>query len=351
MTLNDGSKDNETILAVWPSYDAIFSGWVMQELTQTGGATPKWRTRRIIHPIGGITLDLYRDEEKAREMADAMNQACAIDLENRLLPADEKRSLQLKVSKNLQAKERLASEEKLMLAEAIRRHSNAPRVAGSIVLHAESEEYREELHRQLDEMPYLRVAIVGPPGARKILFGGLKGIWGAPYYPHKRSAEIAMRARIAGGFGLSGSSHWGKTKATIRQILLPRANQLLQLASVQRMLAEALSHGKHVLVCNGIVFWYEADGGIGWQVKSTSSTSESNASTLWKEGAILSKNHGRLVVLPYIKENGEGVSGHTKNGPNDGVAKPRHPDHYVEIPFELLDSDLMIGLYGELPYE
>ncbi|MNN99278.1 hypothetical protein D3C81_2188730 [compost metagenome] len=57
------------------------------------------------------------------------------------------------------------------------------------------------------------------------------------------------------------------------------------------------------------------------------------------------------MVLPYIKESGERVKGHTKNGPNDGRAIPRHPDDYVELPFEVLDGDLMIGLFGELPYE
>jgi hypothetical protein len=69
------------------------------------------------------------------------------------------------------------------------------------------------------------------------------------------------------------------------------------------------------------------------------------------KGTILSKNHGRIVVLPYIKENGERVQGHTKNGPHDGRATPRHPDDHVELPFEALDGDLMIGLFGELPYE
>jgi hypothetical protein len=117
------------------------------------------------------------------------------------------------------------------------------------------------------------------------------------------------------------------------------------------LLAESLARGERVLVSNGIVFWYEDDGGIGWQVKATSSTRESEGATLWKEGTIRSTNHGRLVILPYIKEDGEHVRGHTKNGPNDGPSEPRHPDHYVDIPFSQFDGDLMIGLFGELSYE
>ena len=73
--------------------------------------------------------------------------------------------------------------------------------------------------------------------------------------------------------------------------------------------------------------------------------------TLWPEGTIVSANHGRLVILPFIKENGEHVKGHTRNAPKDGPAKPRHPSQYVEIPFTKLNDDLMIGLFGELPYE
>jgi hypothetical protein len=79
-------------------------------------------------------------------------------------------------------------------------------------------------------------------------------------------------------------------------------------------------------------------------------TSESG-NTIWYKGTILSKNHGRIVVLPYIKENGERVQGHTKNGPHHGRATPRQPDEHVELPFEVLDGYLMIGLFGELPYE
>ena len=62
------------------------------------------------------------------------------------------------------------------------------------------------------------------------------------------------RAEIANGFGFSHEEHWGRCKAAIRKILLPRANQLLQLAGVQRMLAEALMRGEKVLVCGSYVF-------------------------------------------------------------------------------------------------
>jgi hypothetical protein len=247
------------------------------------------------------------------------------------MDAMRKRSLQLKVAKNLQSKERLRDEEALMLAEARRRHANDLRSDPSeIVLPAESTPFRQQLSEQLSEMPYLRVAIVmvretDRSWHRSILYLSHDNKWSKPYTAGERSAEKAMRARIANAFGYSADNHWGKTKAKIRQILLPRANQLLQLASVRRMLAEALANGQKVLVSNGIVFWDEEDGGIGWQVKQTTSTKESEGSTLWKEGTIRSINHGRLVILPYIRESGEQVHGHTRNGPNDGRANRGTP--------------------------
>ncbi|MBU2894583.1 hypothetical protein KO495_14830 [Colwellia sp. D2M02] len=86
-------------------------------------------------------------------------------------------------------------------------------------------------------------------------------------------------------------------------------------------------------------------------MKRILSEAEKSGNTLWRRGTILSKNHGRIVVLPYEKENGEFVQGHTKNAPHDGKAKPRHPKEYVNLPYEVLEDDLMIGLFGELKYE
>jgi hypothetical protein len=355
MKWGDNARDFDAALAIWPNYRPQFNNWLMQELVEQGDQAPTWRDRRVPTEDGRVRGDVYSDYEAASAAAAILNPKLHDALSARDMDATKKRSLQLKVAKSLQSKERLRDEEALMLAEAHRRHANDPRLEPSaIALPAESEPFRQELAEQLSDMPYLKIAIVGQPARRwnrSILYLSHENVWSKPYTAGLRSAAIAMRARISNGFDLSADVHWGKTKASIRQILLPWANQLLQLASVQRMLAEALARGQKVLVSNGIVFWYEEDGGIGWQVKQTTSTKDSEGSTLWKEGTIRSINHGRLVILPYTKESGEQVRGHTRNGPNDGRAKPRHPDHYVDIPFTQLDGDLMIGLFGELPYE
>jgi hypothetical protein len=203
------------------------------------------------------------------------------------------------------------------------------------------------------DFPYVTGARVGDLTDRAALGKGDDGVWRVLTVGslHERGAKLIERSKIASAYGLNPTSHWGEVKATIRQMLLPRANQLLQLASVRRMLDEALARGERVLVSNGIIFWYEETGQVGWLVKTIDSSEASDKTSLWVEGTILSKNHGRLVILPFIKDNGERVKGHTKNAPKDGWAKPRHPSQYLEIPFRRLDGDLMIGLFGELPYE
>lgn len=348
-------RADDTVLAVWPHYRPLHERWFMQELIDKELLPPLWRDRMIPGENDSVRSDHYPDPEAAIAAALAINPVLRAAFAARPMEAVAKRSLELKIDKAVQAKQRLLEEEGLMLREAQRRHAEDERPdAASLKIAPDSERYRQDLAEQLAEMPYLRVAKVGRSNSRwtySLVFLGLDGVWSKPYHAGEKAALTAERAKIANGFDLSATAHWGKTKARIRQILLPRANQLLQLASVQRLLAEALARGDHVIVSNGIVFWYEPEGGIGWQVKATSSISNSEAATIWKEGTILSTNHGRLVVLPYIKENGEQVRGHTKNGPNDGRALPRHPDNYVEIPFSLYDGDLMIGLFGELPYE
>lgn len=122
----------------------------------------------------------------------------------------------------------------MQLREAQRRHADDERLdPSSLNLAPEFERYRQDLAEQLAEMPYLRVAKVGRSNSRwtyALVFLGLDGAWSKPYRAGEKAALTAERAKIANGFALSATAHWGKTKARIRQILLPRANQSLQFA-------------------------------------------------------------------------------------------------------------------------
>lgn len=352
MRWGDSARDHDVVLAAWPSYRPLLDRWLLEELVEAPPGEVRWRDRRIPTDDGFVRMDVHATAAEAEARARDLNEEFGHALRARQMPLDAQTSLLLKVEKHLQAKQRLAREEELMLAEAQRRHGASPPPAEErVTLPEAAEPFRAEVETQLARMPYLKMLLVGAPGRRCVIYKGANGAWSKPYPASERTAARGVRARIANGFGLSHELHWGRAKAEIRRILLPRANQLLQLASVQRLLAEALENGRRVLVSNGIVFWYEEDGQIGWQVKQTAAAANGDGEALWKEGTILSTNHGRLVILPYIKEDGEMVRGHTRNAPHDGPALPRHPDHYVEIPFAQLEDDLMIGLFGELPYE
>lgn len=352
MKWGDRKRDGDPILAVWAEYSLWYGWWHLIEFAERKPHRPEWRDRYIPDSDGTVRGDVYKDESSARDAVAALNPVLFAAIEHRQLDPQIKQSLQLKASKALQAKQRLHNEETLMLQEGKRKHSaDARPSAPELILPEKSEEYRDALAAQLFEMPYLQIAMFGKGHGCRGLRRREGNQWGEPFYLNKRGAVAAHRARIANAYGYSGTAHWGKTKAAIRVDLLPRANQLLKLASVQRLLDEALAKGEHVLVSGNIVFWYEPSGSVGWQVKTVLPSDENDGTAIWDAGEIVSKNHGRIVVLPYTKEDGEMVSGHTKNAPNDGPAMPRHPKHYVKVPFKRLESDLMIGLLGELPYE
>lgn len=339
-------------VATWPKPWYETGMWQLYEYKLCPDGTLKWYFSVIDSGDGHAKTEVLKTHEEAILISIKRNEINLEELSKSNLPAQEKESYRLKSTKTIQAKSRLAMEEQLMLKEAIRRNHGVKRVSATdLYMDRLTENYRSLLANKLNLMPYLEVVLLRPENGRPaILEKQEKNSWSlAPFT--RETAKIAHRSQIANGFNLSGADHWGKTKAAIRKMLLPRANQLLQLAGVKHMLSDAQARGQKVLVANGYVFWFEEDGQIGWQVKEVKSSEKTDGVTLWKEGTIISKNHGRLVILPYIKENGEHVKGHTRNAPGDGRAKPRHPDQYVELPYEVLKDDLMIGLFGELPYE
>jgi hypothetical protein len=336
-------------LAAWPQPWFETGLWQMYELKLCKNDSLKWYHGHIELETKHVKADIYGSYELAAEAAVERNNELSEEITNLNLPISEKESLLLKVEKIVTRQSRLFAEEQLMLSEGIRRHKKTPRPStNNIVLPDNCESLLAPLMEILQETPYINLVRLD----RTSLFREKEHDWSTIAKHTKQTAKYFYREKIAAAFGLNGTEHWGKTKSKIREMLLPRANQLLQLASVKRMLAEAEQQGKKVVVASGFVFWFEENDNVGWIVKEVSySGAEKYGNTLWKKGTILSKNHGRIVVLPYEKENGEFVQGHTKNAPHDGKAKPRHPKEFVELPYEVLEDDLMIGLFGELKYE
>jgi hypothetical protein len=211
MKWGDNARDFDTVLAAWPNYRPLFDNWLMQELVEQGDTAPIWRGRRVPAENGRVRGDVYLDREAAMSAAATLNQTLHNALLAREMDTTKKHSLQLKVAKNLQSKERLHDEEELMLAEARRRHASDPRPNPSaIMLSAESEAFRQELSDQLSEMPYLKVVMVGDSARRwhrSILYLSHDDTWSKPYMAGERSAAQAMQARITElhATGLRGS--------------------------------------------------------------------------------------------------------------------------------------------------
>jgi hypothetical protein len=339
-------------IALYPfMWHQVVGVWLMWALKLQDDGTLKWMKHYVDNGKGAAYSDRYSNFVDANAAAKEFNNSIRARVSALNLSDEQKLSISLKAEKAVTAEERLATEEQLMLHESIKRSANSPKPPKeSLVLPKDGEGYRDDLYICLMESPRIKLARLTGHRITLARKGDLD--WSTVFYTNEKTGQLCFRERIASGFDLSAEAHWGETKARIRAQLLPRANQLLQLASVQRLLDEALAKGQRVLVVGSFVFWYEEGKDVGWTVKSVGgATNSKDGEAIWKEGKIISKNHGRIVVLPYIKENGELVQGHTKNSPKDGKAKPRHPDYFLELPFEILEGDLMIGLFGELPYE
>lgn len=325
--------------------------WQLKALKLFPDSQVSWKRYFYDNGNGHARSAIFNSYEEALAAADEFNQRTRERVAQAVADPVLQASTILKVEKTLTAARRIRDEEELMEREAVKRNAHLPRPAlQDIELLSNVDSLRQPLHQELVRAPYLEM--VALPNFNAYLRRTNDQKWEMIGSLSPKLSQACLRELTARGFGFSGENHWGRTKAEIRSLLLPRANQLLQLASVRQMLAEARARGQRVLVCGGFVFWYEDDGQPRWVVKNTGGESTTEeGTTLWHEGTILSKNHGRIVVLPYIKEDGEQVQGHTKNAPHDGKALPRHRDQYVALPFEILEGDLMLGLFGELHYE
>ncbi|WP_339071498.1 hypothetical protein WIN67_14005 [Pseudomonas idahonensis] len=345
-------RDRLPVLGCWPQpWFKDESVWHMFELQLKPDGNVDWYLRRDDVAHGGYGLIVYQDYDVAVAEAKSTNLLLKHAVSNLALPFEQAESIRLKVQKALTAEERLIGEERLMLMEAMKRHAADPRPRlEDLTVFNGNDVLQAELHKRLLQYPYVQLVFLARYGA--LLEREGRFTWRNIGANSLRVARYAYREKIARGFGMSGTDHWGQTKAAIRDALLPRANKLLQLASVKLLLADALYRGQRVLILGNFVFWYENGVVPQWVVKQVGVSGKSETGeTVWFEGTILSKNHGRIVVLPYIKANGERVQGHTKNAPNDGSALPRHRNDYVELPFEVLNGDLMYSLFGELKYE
>ncbi len=332
------------------NYDPHRDVWHILVLDAIPGQTPRWR-RHNASDIPAPSARRFLRESDARAEVDQLN--TAFDGALFVLPDPARRmSLQLRSHKARQCHERLGEEEQTMLTFAMARGRKlmGERVP-PVSLYPGCEGHQQEVERILQEYPYVRSMLVSGIHRKQLLKKLPDGSWVRIHLPTAQQIRGSHRAKIANGFGLDELAHFGKTKATIRRMLAPESAAMLTQPGIQKVLADALLRRKRALVWGEFVFWYESDG-TGWQVKERSgSPGCEDTEAVWHEGQIHSANFGRIVVLPYIKDNGERVRGHTKNGPHDGKSRVRQPGEELLIDFEQLDGDLMRSLAGQMLYE
>lgn len=346
--------DRSTILAVCPvQFYFRGRGYLIHECRLDKNGELQWYDKPYDLRTQVKRKRFYDSFEEACLSAEDENSKLLSTLETLNLPHEQKCSLILKVKKRTTAQKRLVREEDLMLREALSIYKSKPFLAEEwqdIEIHGASDSLRSALYKRLTETPYVKIVRISEH--RLTLVKGDDNVWRRGLHT-QTTAKYSYREMIARPFGFDGMQNWSKTKASIRAALLPKANKLLQLESVKKHLEQEYKKGVKVILSGDYLFWFEEQGNlVGWQVKFASiPDSDKGKNALWVEGKIVSKNHGRIVVLPYVRENGEFVMGYTKNAPNDGKAIERAPGDYLELPFTVLHQDLMFELSGKLNFE
>lgn len=206
MKWGDSNRDHDTILAVWPSCEPLSGIWQIQELAVAKAGTPKWRDRRVATASGGVKMDRYLNAEDALIESAMLNERYALELQLSQIEEHLRRSLQFKASKALQAKERLRSEEVLMLAEAKHRKAGIPvPKASELDITEKAEPFRERLADALADFPYLTGVRVGALHERIAMGKSYNGKWDllANGTLSKRGALLIERSKIASGFDLN----------------------------------------------------------------------------------------------------------------------------------------------------
>lgn len=338
------------LISAYAKFDPDYALWFVQVLDAKEGQSTKWR-RHHPNDTHELAARAFKERHEAQSRVDELNRLFYASIQDESDP-DRRLSLQLRARKALESQTRLAEEEDLMLAIGKARgmasvETSVPRVR----LHDKAEQFREQICERLDQYPYINSILVGESRRWRLTWKLKDGSWSEPVRPSRQGIMGAHRAPIANGFGINEYAHFGKMKAQIRRMLVPQSAQLLILRGVQALLAQALARGKRAAVWGNYVFWYEGKQ-VGWQVKERSGNADKEDNeAIWTEGDIHSVNFGRIVVLPYIKSDGERVRGHTKNAPHDGPALPRLASEELTIAFEQLDGDLMRDLIGQFQYE
>ncbi|MHC8378389.1 hypothetical protein ACYZT3_21010 [Pseudomonas sp. MDT1-16] len=194
--------------------------WLMKAFRLFPSGALKW----TFHPVeenGYAKANFYFSYEEAVHTAEIFNASIRQRIDEIDLPDVDRESLLLKAEKEVTALLRRSGEEQLMLQEAMRRHASdtRPHLDDLKIAGSPQKEVQASLYATLKETPY--VGLVNLPRFNLVLAKTIDSKWGQ-IRSNQKTILLCFREKIAKGFGLSATDHWGRTKATIRSMLLPR---------------------------------------------------------------------------------------------------------------------------------
>ncbi|AEI66279.1 hypothetical protein [Corallococcus macrosporus] len=237
-------------------------------------------------------------------------------------------SSELRERKAKERSERRAREDAFLSAKAADKAAALvpPERDALLLVGRASESVLKRIAVALCEKPYLRHVLMFESGYPR-LYVSEDGLvwkeWGRnETYESKR--RIAARAVIADAFGMDPKDHWGRVRGALLKMLKPSNLDMLHRKDVQDALEKARAAGRTLVVIRQLAFLWDEEAGE-WHLREVERRDSATAPgcTLWAEGPIESTNYGRIIVLPYVKEDGTQVVGHTRNAPHEGLAEPR----------------------------
>jgi len=271
------------------------------------------------------------------------------ELKGRRAAEEARRSAEIQREKNRRSEERLRREYEIIVAKGrelaaaegvtapVRERMTVEGVAG-----AEAERVIGLIAARLAEHPYLRHVLDESFSSVRLWVSEDRLTWRE--WPNlketwARKRLIAERALATDAFGERPEGNWRDVKARIQGRIKPDALTFLHRKDIQERLAKALEEGKRFVVFRDWGFWWNEET-RKWEERQFerggSGSGNAPGSRVWREGRILSRNHGRIIVLPFTKADGTDVDGHTRNAPGQGRAEPKATPEI--IPFEVYDD-------------
>jgi hypothetical protein len=194
----------------------------------------------------------------------------------------------------------------------------------------------------LSAHPYLRHVVTDPSTNARLWVsedGRSWKEWGGPYEKWERKRQIAKRAKATDAFGEDPAEHWGVVKSRLLRRLKPEVLGILHRQDIQERLDLARAEKDAFVVFGDWGFLWNPER-ERWEQRDferpETDGDPGRGSHLWREGRIISSNHGRIIVLPFTKADGTTVDGYTRNAPHQGRSEPRA--NPVEIPFKVYDD-------------